>query len=292
MWRISTAILLHLLLATAPGLVPSTRALEVPFLSGRVVDQAHLLDRPTLERLEETLRALEQDTGAQVAVLTLATLEGEVLEDFSHQVAQTWALGGAERDNGLLLLVVRDDRKIRLEVGYGLEAILPDLATHRIIDQRMVPRFREGDFAGGIEAAVASVAGAVRGDPDALPPARDPSSGQEDAPSPLLFLFILAPFVRSALVGRGFGGWFVYFFLMPFFWGFPTVAFGQRIGFLALGAWVVFGFLGRLFLPKVETSSALGSGGWIGGSSGGGFSSGGFSGGGGSFGGGGSSGSW
>lgn len=294
MARILTLTLLGLL-ATNLGLARAAHALEVPFLSGRVVDQANLLDEATEQRVEETLRALEADTGAQVAVLTLPTLDGEGLEDFSHRVAETWALGGAEKDNGLLLLVVRDDRKVRFEVGYGLEATIPDLAAHRIIDSRLVPRFREGDFAGGIEAAVASVAGAVRGDPDALPAeVEDAHRGDSGGPPIFLFFLVLTPFMWPALVGRGCGGWFLYVFLMPFYWGLASIALGETGGLWVLGAWVVFGFLGRLFLPKVATTRGWGTGGSFGGGgfSGGGFSSGGFSGGGGSFGGGGASGSW
>ena len=267
-------------------------ALEVPYLSSRVVDEADLLDPSTEGRMVGVLEALERDTGAQVVVLTLPSLEGEVLEDFSLRVVETWALGQAERDNGLLILVARDDRKIRIEVGYGLEAVIPDLAAHRIIDQRMVPRFREGDFPGGIDAAVVAVDGALRGDPEALPQPVEHRPGGED-PAGLLFMaFVIFPWMWTALVGRGVHGWFFYFFFMPISWAFGLMAFGSPGAKVTLGIWVVLGFLGRLFLPKQDLRSSRGGGGWGGGWSSGGGSSGGFSGGGGSFGGGGSSGSW
>ena len=149
-------------------------ALEVPYLAQRVTDLANLLPIEAESRLEAKLKTLESETGAQVAVLTVPSLEGEVIEDFSLRVAETWQLGRETQDDGVLVLVARDDRRVRIEVGYGLEGAITDLQSRRIIDGLMVPRFRQGDFAGGIEAAVNAVAGAVRGESDAIPP--EPSS--------------------------------------------------------------------------------------------------------------------
>lgn len=137
-----------LLLALAAGPSP---ALEVPYLSGRVNDLADLLNPGAEGRLEQTLGQLEQETGAQAAVLTIPSLEGDPLEDFSLRVVETWKLGREEADDGVLLLIARDDRKVRIEVGYGLEATLTDVQSKRIISNLMTPRFREGDFDGGVE---------------------------------------------------------------------------------------------------------------------------------------------
>lgn len=135
----------------------------VPTLTGRVVDQADLLS-PTVETaLTQRLAAHEDSTTNQIAVLTIPSLNGEVLEEFATTVFRTWELGQAELDNGVLLLIARDDRKIRIEVGYGLEGELTDRLAGAIIRDEMTPRFRAGDFEGGILAAVEAVIGALEG---------------------------------------------------------------------------------------------------------------------------------
>jgi uncharacterized protein len=145
-------------------------ALEVPYLSGRVVDLAELIPPATEQELGTRLETLERETGAQVVVLTIPTLEDEPLEDYAVRVAETWSLGREGVDDGVLLLVAQQERGLRLEVGYGLEAKLPDITGKRILDERVVPRFRDGDFPGGIAAGIAAVEIAVRGG-DPLPPA-------------------------------------------------------------------------------------------------------------------------
>jgi len=281
-------------------LVASASALEVPYLSGRVNDQANLIDEGVENRLEERLRLLEQDTGAQVAVLTVPSLEGDPLEDFSMRVVETWKLGRSGADNGVLILIARDDRRMRIEVGYGLEGALTDAQSGRIIDRLMAPRFREGDFAGGIEAAVEAVDSAVRGEPVELPDAPSRSGGP-DLAAIVFFLIFGLPFINGALTTRGAIGWIVGFFLAPFIFAIPAAIFGAAVGAIAAAAWLVLFPLLRLILPKTaagRSSRTRGGGFWgpfIGGG-GGGFSSGGsfggFSGGGGSFGGGGASGGW
>ncbi len=268
---------------------PPLFALDVPFLSGRVVDSAQLLDEAAELRIEETLRQLEADTGAQIAVLTIDSLEGEVLEDYSLRVAETWALGRAEVDDGVLILVVHKERKIRIEVGYGLEGVIPDVLARRIIEQQMTPQFREGDFAAGIEAAVASAAGLVRGDPDALPEQATESTSAGDTEFLLIMVLGLGPFLWTAVASRGCAGWFFYLFVSVFVWGFSLAVLGESRAFWITLAWLVAGFLLRLVLPQRVRQ---GSGGWVSSSGWGGSSGGGFSGGGGSFGGGGSSGGW
>jgi uncharacterized protein len=297
-----------LLLASAAFAVDK----EVPFLSGRVVDQANMLTASAEANLEAKLEALEDATGVQVAVLTIPSLEDEVLEDYSLRVAETWKLGRGKFDDGALLLIARDDRKMRLEVGYGLEGTIPDAYSKRILDGVLQPRFRSGDFDGGVEAAVDAIAGLVRGDESLPPPTSQPttpgSSGGSSGTIP--FLFFLVPvgmFSLQALGARGGAAWFLYFFLMPFWLIFPLSMFGAPAGYIPLVLWIVgFPILRKLFgggggPPQggARTRSGggpifiPGGGGWSSsrGGWGGGFG-GGFSGGGGGFGGGGASGSW
>jgi uncharacterized protein len=287
-------------------------ALEVPYLSGRVVDEAGLLDAAQKARIETRLATIEEQRGSQIAVLTVPSLEDEVLEDYSLRVAETWKLGRDELDDGALLLVARDDRKMRLEVGYGLEAVLTDATSRRILDDVMRPRFRAGDFGGGIEDAILAIEGVLAGDEGALPPPAADGGGisGDSMPWParagffIFFLFVVGIFSLTALFSQGCAGWFLYLFLMPFWLAFPLAILGTPFGWLFLPAWLVGfpilrsltagarkkgtmpGWLGGGTLPRGWSSSR----GW----GGGGFSGGGggFSGGGGSFGGGGASSSW
>jgi uncharacterized protein len=169
-----------LLAVCAAGILATfASALDVPFLSGRVNDDAHLLDSGTAAALELKLKDYEARTGRQFAVLTVPSLQGEVLEDYSLKVARTWKLGRKDQNDGILLLVARDDRKIRFEVGYGLEGLLTDAAAGRIIRDVIVPRFRAGAFSGGVSAGV-DAALAVLDGPTAAPPAPTASG----APAP------------------------------------------------------------------------------------------------------------
>jgi len=277
------------ILVTASAVV----ALEVPYLSGRVNDQANMLDDAFEGQLEERLRLLEEETGAQVAVLTIPSLEGDPLEDFSMRVVETWKLGRADTDDGVLILIARDERRMRIEVGYGLEGVLTDAQSGRIIDGLMAPRFREGDFDGGVSAAVEAVSSAIRGEPVDFPEKQSRSTGVN--PASFIFLLIFGlPFIGTALTARGAAGWIVGIFLIPFFFVFPAAIFGLMIGKISAIAWTIAFPALRLILPKSTggTGSRGGTfwGPFIGG--GGGFSGGGFSGGGGSFGGGGASGGW
>ena len=278
----------------------SAPAIEVPYLSGRINDQADLLSDGFETGLDGKLRLLEEETGAQVAVLTILSLEGDPIEDFSIRVVETWKLGRAGVDDGVLILIVRDDRRMRIEIGYGLEGALTDAQAGRIIDVLMVPRFRSGDFEGGVDAAVEAVSSAIRGEALVLP--EEPARGRGMNPGSLIFFLIFGlPFIGAALSSRGAAGWILYLFLTPFFFAFPAAIFGLKAGALVAGAWLVGFPLLRLMWPKTAASKGAGSrrgtfwgpmiGGGGGGFSGGGFG-GGFSGGGGSFGGGGASGGW
>jgi uncharacterized protein len=272
-------------------------ALEVPYLAGRVIDQANLLDDSFASQLDERLRVLEEETGAQVVVLTIPSLEGDSLEDFSMRVVETWKLGRADTDDGVLILIARDERRMRIEVGYGLEGVLTDAQSGRIIDRLMAPRFREGDFDGGVGAAVEAVSSAIRGEPVQLPEKPARSSGINPAGF-IFFLIFGLPFVGGALSARGAAGWVMGFFLTPFFFAFPAAIFGLTVGASVAVAWLIAFPLLRLIWPKTPIGRGAGSRGgmfwgpFVGGGGGGGFSGGGFSGGGGSFGGGGASGGW
>jgi len=289
-----TAVLCGLLLAAALA------AREVPFHSGRVVDEAGLLSAEAGARLDKRLAALEQETGAHVAVLTIPGLEGEVLEDYSLRVAETWKLGRQDVDDGVLLLVARDDRRMRLEVGYGLEGRLTDLQSHVILDDILQPAFRRGDYEGGLEQGVEAVATALRGGEVVAPAATASSTGTWL--HALILALMLGFFSLGALSMPGPPAWIFYAALTFFYYALPLAlelpvphlsrftAGGWLIGFPILRTWL---WRNRKKNPKVAkwfswTAGGDGSSGgsWSGGS---GSSS---SGGGGSFGGGGASGSW
>jgi uncharacterized protein len=302
---------LALLLAAAALIRPGSALAEkpVPFLSGRVVDEANMIPADVRASLERKLASLEADTGAQVAVLTVARLDGEPLEEYSLRVASTWKLGRKGKDDGALFLIARDDRKMRIEVGYGLEDRLTDATCRRILDEAVRPYFRSGDFGKGVEACVDAIASAVRRQDLVLPGPRPGSAGGGGfAAMPLLprlfglglFLLVVGIFSLVALFSTGCQSWFLYIFLMPFHLLFPMTFLTPRIGSAWFAAWVVgFPILKKLLhgtsagknylaahpgFAAFATSSGHSGGGWS--------SGGGFSGGGGSFGGGGASSSW
>lgn len=241
-------------------------------------------------RLEAQLAAFEQETTHQIAVLTVPSLEGEPIEAFSLRVAEAWKLGQKGLDNGILLLVAAQDRQARIEVGYGLEGAVPDAIAKRVLEDVIFPRFRAGDPAGGIEAGVAALMRAARG--EEIPVERRPArrgAPHEDPLSVLGFAAMFAallgaPFRRARFLGALLGGsvasgitWLI---LARVGWAAAAFAIGALLG--ALGASGAGGRRrgpGGIFVP----------GGF--GGRGGGFG-GGFGGGGGGFGGGGASGRW
>lgn len=283
-------ILLILLLLAAP-----LAALDVPFLSGRVNDLANLLPADARQRIEQKLAGFEQQTGAQVAVLTIPSLEGEPIEDFSLRVVEAWKLGKKGKDNGVLFLIAQQDRRMRIEVGYGLEGDLTDLETSRILDDVVAPYFRNGDFGGGIERGVDAILASLQGQEVVPPEAGGTQDPGARAFTGLVFALVIGVFTLAAITTGGVMGWLLYFVMMPF-----ISAFGMPV----LIGWVVlFPILKLLLGRKLSRGAAsrggwwgggpfIGGGGWGGGGGGWGGGGGGFSGGGGSFGGGGSSGSW
>jgi uncharacterized protein len=183
-------------------------ALEVPALRGRVNDYANLIPANRAQALEQRLDQFENETGHQIAVLTVPTLGGEDIEGFSIRVAENWKIGKKGSDNGAILVIAHKDRKLRIEVGYGLEGVLPDAIASRIINETIVPRFRGGDFPGGIEAGVEAIIKVTKGEP--LPEAqrRKPASRASRFPFALLLPLLLFGFwIVSALSPRRRGLW-------------------------------------------------------------------------------------
>ena len=272
----------------------------------RVHDDAHVLKQETIDLLEKRLAHYEDSSSNQIAILIISSLDGESLEDYSIKVADKWALGKKNKDNGVLLLIAVDDHKMRMEVGEGLEGVLTDAMSSRIIRNEMAPAFRRGDFDSGVTAAIDGIIKAIGGEYTAedTNELEDLTTKQKILIGLGLYLF-LGIFAFFALVVPGCTGWGLYAFLIPFYSIFPAILVSEKNWFLP-GLIYILGFPPLKLLAgrsawgkKIGTNMGGGSsggGGWsswtTGGSSWGGSSGGGFSGGGGSFGGGGSSGSW
>ena len=168
-----------------------------------------------------------------MAVLTVASLDGEPIEDFSHRVAETWKLGDAKRDDGVLFLVARDDRKMRIEVGYGLEPTLTDIRTKRIQDDLVRPAFRSGDYGGGIEKGIDAIGAQLRGQAPPDPPAAAPSPPVGLAAQMIvggMLLVIMLVFGGLGLRTPGCASWLVYAIVTPFVAIMGAVATSGQIG--------------------------------------------------------------
>ena len=179
--------------------------LEPPALTGRVVDRAGILESTKKEQIEDLLTEHENATTNQFAVLIVPSLEGDNLEDFSIRTVESWRLGTAEADNGLLLLIAMAERKMRIEVGYGLEGSIPDAIAKRIIDEVLKPEFRKGRFGGGIESAVVNLIQLANGETPELEsyvqkPSSTPSTGWFFVAE--LFSWLMYGFVWFFLRGR------------------------------------------------------------------------------------------
>jgi uncharacterized protein len=325
--RIRTTLLAAVFLA-GTGLLPrDARAAEVPYLAGRVVDDARILSPAARERIEATLSAHEEHTGNQVAVLTVPSLGNESIEEYAVKVFSTWKLGRKGQDNGVLLVVAPEEHRMRIEVGYGLEATLPDSTAGSILRAELTPRFKTGDFDGGVEAGVAAILAVLEGrgsggessgsaSGEAPPPAAKTGGGFNEPDLPWVeriligaFIFgIIGLFTVVGVMTPG-AGWFLYVFLIPFWAMFPIVVIGAKPTLAVLAAYLVGFPIAKLSIRssswylkaaqdlKSKGSASIGgmtitSGGSGSSSESGGFSGGGFSGGGGSSGGGGASGSW
>lgn len=256
----------------------------VPPLAGRVVDRTATLSADDIASLDGKLRDFETRKGSQIAVLLVPTAKPETIEQFSLRVAEAWKIGRRKIDDGAILVVAKDDRALRIEVGYGLEGALNDATAKRIIDEIIVPKFRERDYAGGIAAGVDRMLRVIDGEPLPKPkPEHTDTSSEIDPFWALIGVIVLGSLTRG-LFGRLFGA-------------LVAGAFAAMMGWFIAGTVLISAAAGIVvFLVTLLADSfgvptwGGGGGGWSGGSSGG--SSGGFSGGGGSFGGGGASGSW
>jgi len=273
----------------------------VPPLTGRVVDQTGTLSSDEIASLSQKLKDFEARKGSQIAVLIVPTAQPEEIEQYSIRVAEAWKIGRKKIDDGAILLVAKNDRKLRIEVGYGLEGALTDVTSRRIIDEIITPKFRSGDFAGGISDGVDRMIGVIDGEPLPAPP---PQSSSGSGLNPFAFFNPTNPFVIIGVIFFG--------HLMRSLLG-RLIGSAAAGGIVALLAWYFFGSLilagiagavvslFTMFSDAITNSASSGSrAGWSGsghsnsGSSGWSSSSdsGSFSGGGGSFGGGGASGSW
>ncbi|MGC0392598.1 MULTISPECIES: TPM domain-containing protein [Bradyrhizobium] len=275
---------------------PAFADVAVPQLTGRVVDRTGTLSSSDIAALSQKLLEFENRKGSQIAVLIVPTTQPETIEQFSIRVAEAWKIGRKKIDDGAILVVAKNDRHLRIEVGYGLEGALTDVTSRRIIDEVITPKFKTGDFAGGISDGVDRMIRVVDGEP--LPvPSPTVHFGNLDDLAPLFIVTLFASigvggFFRAAL-GRLLGSLVTGGIIAALTW----LILGSAALAAALGALgFIIGFVADLFsamTPGTGRSrgsswSSGSSGGWSSGSS----SSGGFSGGGGSFGGGGASGSW
>jgi len=275
------------LAACAAGLVaPAQAEVAVPALKARVTDLTGTLSAGQVGALEQRLAAFEAKKGSQIAVLMLPTTQPETIEQYSIRVAEAWKIGRKGTDDGVILIVAKDDRRLRIEVGYGLEGAIPDATAKRVISETITPRFKAGDFHGGVSAGVDQLIGLVDG--EKLPPpsgsGRGPVStqGGMDPFDYLIpgFIFVVAVgSVLKAVLGRFAGSLVSGVVAGLFAWFLFSVAVGGIVGFVAF------------ILTLVNSGNvSLGGGGFSSGSGSGGSSS--WGGGGGGFGGGGSSGRW
>lgn len=282
--RAANALIVALLAFCATVYVRADVA--VPSLTTGVTDETGTLTDEQKATLERSLSDFEAKKGAQIAVLIVSTTEPETIEQYSMRVVEQWKLGRKNVDDGALLIVAKNDRSLRIEVGYGLEGALTDATSNRIIDEAIVPRFRQGDFYGGILAGVDSIMRVISGEPLPAPRERRPGSSGIGPSLPVLFvLTVVAGGLLRAALGR-----------LP-----GALVAGSAIGFLA---WLLSGVI---FIAAAAGAIALlftllggGMGMYVGGRSPGGWSGGFgdrsnrdiFRGGGGGFGGGGASGRW
>lgn len=265
------ALLLGLVLfwAALPAL---SAEIKFPTLTGRVVDDAQLLSPEQEQALTGKLAALEQQTGGQLVVVTLPSLQDQEIEDFGYQLGRHWGIGQKENDGGALLIVAPNERKVRIEVGYGLEGVLTDAYSSLIIRNDILPAFRQGDYAAGIIAGTDAIIAQLTADPAEAQAraaeAKSAASEREKPILPALIIFLIFFFLFISLVGAAAGG---------------RRRHGKGDGLTPILIWAASEAL------KNQGRGGRGGGGWGGG---GGFGGGGFGGGGGGFGGGGASGGW
>ncbi len=274
----------------------SRAEVAIPLLKSHVIDLTATLSVSEVTQLEQKLAAFEKAKGSQVAVLIVPTTQPETIEQYALRVAETWKLGRKGVDNGVLLLIAKNDRTLRIEVGYGMEGVLPDAMAKRIIAEIIVPQFKEGNFVAGIDAGIDAILSLLKGESLPLPSTKngpENSSGMHillDNFIPLLIGFIVLGRILQALLGRLVGAAITSIGL-----GFIGWLFFSSIVAAILIAVVI--FLLSLFQNTGSGIYRNGRSSWSGngfrnGGFGSGSSGGSFSGGGGGFGGGGASGRW
>ena len=258
---------------------------SIPILERHITDLTNTLTKDQQTALEDRLSTFEQEKGSQIAVLIVPTTQPETIEQYSIRVVDQWRLGRKSIDDGVLLLIAKNDRTTRIEVGYGLEGAIPDAMAKRIVDDIMIPYFRQTDYAAGINAGVDSLISLIQGEP--LPEAKAPNAtnlGQQQYFPLLLFLAVITGGIFRGLLGKFLGG-----LLNSGLVGLVVWLLGGGLIFAVILAFMAFliaqGNSRRGFHSRY--GGGFGSGGFSSGSSGGGFS-----GGGGGFGGGGASGRW
>jgi len=287
-------------------------ASNIPFLYSRVNDYAEILSGETKIKLEKKLENFEKETSNQIAILTIPSLEGEDIESYANKVFNYWKLGQKRKDNGVLLVISVNDRKLRIEVGYGLEGVLTDALASQIIRKEITPHFKNGNYDHGVENGIKAIINATKGEYKFSTPLEN-QDDIETIPFPLnvlvaLFVFtILGIFTLIGITTSGCQSWFLYIFLIPFYSLFPVFIFGAWGGFVILIIYLIFyPVLKILFAKKFaekfltqklgfspySTFGTFASSGYNSSSGSSSWSFGSFSGGGGSSGGGGASGSW
>lgn len=290
-WHALSLSLFIALLLLVQALAQSTPA-HIPPLTRPVTDLTATLTVEQSAQLEARLREFEHRKGSQIAVLIVPTTRPESIDQYAIKVAEQWRIGRAKVDDGAILVVAKDDRALRIEVGYGLEGALNDATSKRIIDEIIVPRFRRGDFAGGINAGTDSMMKVIDGEP--LPAPRAAAGAESATASPLSALLpalLVAALalggIMRALLGRIPGAMLTGGLLAGVAW---LLAGTALIAIIAGAVGFLFTLMsgGRSALPGMYLGGGLGRAGWSGGGLGGGV----WGGGGGSFGGGGASGRW
>ena len=300
MRRFATRVLLALLLPCLPFAAAAQQRAAIPDFESPVVDTTGTLDAASKQQLEQQALALQQRKGSQLQVLVIPSTRPETIEQYAVRAFESFKLGRKGLDDGLLLVVAKDDRKVRIEVGYGLEGAIPDITAGRVIQEYMVPKFRQGDYAGGIVDATAQLVKLIDGEPLPEPVADNPTGPDRGGEwlFALVAAFFVASFLRSifgglpagvrALLCGGGAGIAALFLSSLLFVG----GFGALIGFIV---GIVSGGGGGRYARHRDWGGFGGGGGWSGGRGGGwggGSSGGGWSGGGGMSGGGGASGGW
>lgn len=284
MRRICVGLLTLWWLAFASAASAADEQVALPALATRVTDLTATLDATQRGRLEAQLAAMERVHGGQAAILLLPSTQPESIEQYGIRLAEAWKIGHKGADNGVIVIVAKDDRKMRIEVGYGLEGVIPDVIAKRIIEERMAPRFRQGDFFGGLSAAMEGLDQARGG--GAVEAKAAPAGSGDDFMDSDLFPWLMAVVFGSGLLRSLFG----------LFGGMLAAVVTGGLVLAIFGSWIFAIIAGVVVLVvSMLRLIPMGGGGFGGGSSsGGGFGSGGggFGGGGGGFGGGGASGSW